>query len=43
MEWLDIVDDLGNPTGKIIERKEAHQKGIQHRTSHVWLIRKRDN
>ena len=42
MEYLDIVDDQGNPTGKIIERKIAHQKGVQHRTSHVWLLRKKD-
>ena len=39
MEYLDIVDDFGNPTGEIIERNIAHEKGIQHRTSHVWLIR----
>lgn len=43
MEYLDIVDELGNPTGQIIERNEAHEKGIRHRTSHVWLLRKKDN
>ena len=43
MEYLDIVDDLGNPTGKIVERKEAHEKGILHRTSHVWFVRKRES
>ena len=37
MEYLDVVDELGNPTGQIVERKEAHKKGIRHRTSHVWL------
>ncbi|MEE1312649.1 MAG: NUDIX domain-containing protein [Lachnospiraceae bacterium] len=42
MEWLDVVDMDGNPTGKTIERKEAHQKGIWHRTSHVWLVRKKN-
>ena len=25
-EYLDIVDDRGNPTGQIVERKEAHTK-----------------
>ncbi len=42
-ELLDIVDELGNPTGKVVERETAHQKGIRHRTSHVWLVRKRNN
>ena len=42
MEYLDVVDDLGNPTGQVVERSIAHQKGIQHRTSHVWLIREKE-
>ncbi|MDY3928445.1 MAG: NUDIX domain-containing protein [Clostridia bacterium] len=40
MEFLDIIDKNGEPTGKIVERSEAHRKGIAHRTSHVWLCRK---
>lgn len=43
MEYLDIVDELGNPTGKTVERTLAHEKGIRHRTSHVWILRKKDN
>lgn len=39
MEYLDIVDERGVPTGEIIERSIAHEKGILHRTSHVWLFR----
>lgn len=39
MEWLDVVDDQGNPTGETVERTKAHQKGIRHRTAHVWLMR----
>lgn len=39
MEYFDIVDKLGNPTGETIERKEAHAKGIRHRTAHIWVIR----
>ena len=42
-EWLDIVDEHGNPTGETISRKEAHRKGIAHRTSHVWIVRMRDD
>lgn len=41
-EFLDIVDENGEPTGKTVERKKAHAEGIRHRTSHVWLARKRN-
>jgi isopentenyldiphosphate isomerase len=39
MEYLDIVDEHGNPTGDTVERTLAHKKGIRHRTSHVWIFR----
>lgn len=39
MEYLDIVDENGIPTGKVISRDEAHRDGIMHRTAHVWVIR----
>lgn len=42
MEYLDIVDEEGNPTGETIEREDAHRLGIRHRTSHVWLYRVRN-
>lgn len=41
-EYLDIVDEKGNPTGEIIDREIAHAQGIRHRTAHVWLFRKRE-
>lgn len=40
MEWLDVVDENGIPTGEKVERTIAHEKGIRHRTAHVWLLRK---
>lgn len=40
IEFLDVVDPEGEPTGMIVEREYAHQKGIWHRTSHVWIVRK---
>lgn len=43
MEILDIVDEEGKPTGQVVEREEAHKKGILHRTSHVWLLRKKND
>ena len=36
MEFLDVVDESGNPTGETVSRSDAHRKGIAHRTSHVW-------
>ena len=42
MEYLDIVDENGNPTGETVERSYAHQNGVWHRTSHVWILRKRE-
>lgn len=42
MEVLDIVDENGMPTGALVSREEAHAQGIRHRTSHVWLVRKRE-
>lgn len=41
-EILDIVDENGEPTGETVEREFAHADGIRHRTSHVWLARKRN-
>ena len=39
-EYLDIVDESGQPTGQIISRDAAHTDGILHRTAHVWVVRK---
>ena len=42
MELFDIIDENGNPTGKIVERCIAHAEGIPHRTAHIWIIRRRN-
>ena len=39
MEYLDIVDETGQPTGQTVSRSEAHREGIRHRTAHVWIVR----
>ena len=41
MEIFDIADENGQPTGTIISREEAHQKGILHRTAHVRLVKQK--
>lgn len=40
MEYIDIVDEQGNPTGEKVERSIAHSQGICHRTAHIWIVRK---
>ena len=40
-EFFDIVDESGLPTGEVISRDKAHQKGTLHRTAHVWLVKKK--
>lgn len=42
MEWFDVVDAKGNPTGRTVERATAHAEGIRHRTAHIWVVRHRD-
>ena len=42
MEYLDIVDEQGQPTGEIVSRTLAHTKGIRHRTAHIWIVRRKN-
>ena len=41
IEYLDVVDENGMPTGETVERSVAHREGFPHRTSHLWLVRRR--
>ncbi len=40
MEYLDVCDEQGNPTGETVARDVAHRDGIRHRTAHVWVVRR---
>ena len=40
MEFLDVCNARGEPTGEIVERGLAHREGIRHRTAHVWVLRR---
>ena len=42
MEYFDIVDENGTPTGLTAERSKAHAEGLPHRTAHLWLVRRRE-
>lgn len=37
-ELFDILDNNGQPTGRVCTRQYAHENGIFHRTAHIWLI-----
>ncbi len=37
IEYIDIVDDQGKPTGEVISKDEAHRLGKWHLTAHVWI------
>ena len=41
-EMLDIVDENGVPTGQSVLRTTAHAEGLRHRTSHVWIVRRKN-
>ena len=38
-EYLDIVDESGNLTGKKELRTICHEKGLWHRTVHIYFFR----
>ncbi len=40
MEYLDVCDENGCPTGETVSRERAHREGILHRTAHVWVVRR---
>lgn len=42
MELLDVLDEEGIKTGEIIERNEAHKKGVCHRVIQVWIMNSKD-
>ena len=41
-ELLDVVDEEGNPTGQVLDKKTIHDRGIRHRDVHVWITNGRD-
>jgi isopentenyldiphosphate isomerase len=39
-EYIDIVSENGEPTGKVALKSEAHKNGWWHNTIHLWLYTK---
>ena len=38
MEFIDVLDENGNITGKVEERKKVHDNGLWHTHVGVWII-----
>ena len=38
MEYLDVFTKYGEPTGESIDRNIVHEKGMFHRSIHVWIV-----
>jgi len=36
-ELLDILDESGQPAGKVVPKSEAHRLGLWHRCFHCWI------
>jgi len=39
-EYLDILDQIGKPTGETYLKSLAHKKGLFHATVHIWFYTK---
>jgi isopentenyldiphosphate isomerase len=39
MEYFEVVDEQGNPTGAVQERALIHARGFWHQTVHIWVYR----
>ena len=37
-EYLDILDEQGNKTGKTKLRSEVHHDGDWHKSVHIWIL-----
>jgi isopentenyldiphosphate isomerase len=42
MEYIDILDEKGNKTGKVKSKSDVHRDGDWHRTVHVWFINSKE-
>lgn len=38
MEYIDVLDAKGNPTGERKSKPDVHRDGDWHRTVHVWVV-----
>ncbi len=43
MEFFDILNNDGSATGRKKERESVHTNGDLHGTSHIWIVKKRQD
>ena len=36
-EYIDILNDTGEISGKTCLKSEAHKKGLFHQSVHIWI------
>src|SRR5581483_6948850 len=41
-ELLDIVNEYGEPTGQVVDKRTIHAQGLRHRDVHVWVTNGHD-
>lgn len=41
VEYYDILDQNGNPTGETARRAEVHARGLRHGSVHLWIYNSR--
>lgn len=39
IEWIDVLDRDGVPTGIVKPKPDVHRDGDWHRCAHVWIVR----
>jgi isopentenyldiphosphate isomerase len=37
-EYIDILNDTGEVSGKTCLKSEAHKKGLFHQSVHIWIL-----
>jgi isopentenyl-diphosphate delta-isomerase len=37
-EYIDILNEVGEPNGTICLKSEAHKKGLFHASAHIWIF-----
>lgn len=42
MELIDVLDEFGNKTGLVKDKKEIYKDGDYHRAVHIWIMNSND-
>ncbi len=40
VKYLDVLNEKGESTGKVLSKQEIHEKGLWHESIHVWIVNK---